>query len=90
MLTDEEIIAENRREIMRLRALVREYGGKLDDIIEYAKKTMDDSKPYLYGEEERSNDPYACGRVDGEYNALVTVLRLAGEETDHQIQYKNN
>ena len=65
MLTDEEIIAENRREIMRLRALVREYGGKLDDIIEYAKKTMDDSK-------------------------LVTVLRLAGVETDHQIQYKNN
>ena len=86
MLTDEEIIAENRREIMRLRALVREYGGQLDNIIEYAKKTMDDSKPYLYGEEERSNDPYDCGYVDGKYNALVTVLRLAGEETDQQIQ----
>lgn len=86
MLTDEEIIAECQREIRRLRAIVRKNGGKLDDIIEYAKKTLDDSKPYLYGEEERSNDPYSCGRVDGEYNALVTILRLAGEETDQQIQ----
>lgn len=84
MLTDEEISV--RREIMRLRALVREYGGKLDSIIEYAKKTLDDSKPYLHGAEDRSNDLYDCGRVDGEHNALITVLRLAGEETDHQIQ----
>lgn len=86
MLTDEEIIAENRREIMRLRALVREYGGKLDSIIEYAINTLDDSKPYLHGAEKRTNDLYDCGRVDGEYNALVAVLHLAGEETAHQIQ----
>jgi len=85
-MTDEERLDECRKEITRLRALVRDYGRKLDDIIEYAKETLEDNKPYLYGEEERSNDLYDCGYVDGEYNALVYVLNLAREEHDYEFQ----
>ena len=85
-MTDEEILMENQREIFRLRAVVRDLGGKLDKIVEYAKETLDNDKPYLYGEEERSNDLYVCGYVDGEYDALVTVLTYAGEEHDYQMQ----
>ena len=90
MLTDEEIIAENRREIMRLRALVREYGGQLDNIIEYAKKALDECTPFLCDALERPITPYERGLYEGQYKTLVTVLHLTGEETDHQIQYKNN
>lgn len=85
-MTDEERLRECRREIMRLRAIVRDYGRQLDCVIEYAKSELDENKPYLYGEEERSNDLYDCGYVDGEYNALIEVLNRIGEEHDYEFQ----
>lgn len=85
-MTDEEILKENQKEIFRLRAVVRDLGGKLDEIVEFAKDVLDNDQPYLYGQEERSSDLYECGYVDGEYNALVTVLTYAGEEHEYKTQ----
>ena len=85
-MTDEERLDECRKEIMRLRALVRDYGKKLDKITESAIETLEENKSYLHGEEERSNDLYDCGYVDGEYDAYIRILNILEEEHDYQIQ----
>ncbi|MCH5303544.1 MAG: hypothetical protein J1E41_01660 [Ruminococcus sp.] len=58
----------------------------LNEIIAYAKDVLETNKEYLYGEEERSDDLYLCGCVDGEYDALINILDLAGVEHNYQKQ----
>ncbi len=88
-MTDEESLKECQKEIFRLRAIVRDYGRKLDKIIESARTELDERKSYLYGSDERSNDLYDCGYVDGEYDTWIRVLDLSGEKHNYQKQGDN-
>ena len=85
-----------QKEIRRLRSVVRELEEDIEkqettekilkDITEYAKSTLEESSSSLFGEEDRPNDIYDCGYIDGEYNALVNILNMAGEKHDFQFQ----
>ena len=81
-MTDEERLDECRREIFRLRCVVKSFGERLDDVEEYAKKILAVNRPYLYGKEERPNDLYDCGYIDGQQATLTKIMELIGADSD--------
>ena len=58
----------------------------LREIVAYAKSVLQDNEEYLFGNESRPLDLYDCGYTDGEYNAFVTVLDIAGENHNYEKQ----
>lgn len=53
----------------------------VNGLVEHAFKRLDEMEPELFGGEDRPLDFVDCGMIDGEYNALITVLDLLG--VDH-------
>lgn len=51
---------------------------KLNRLISFAKESIKDLLPYIYGGEERRNDLMDCGYADGSYDTLISVLDNLG------------
>lgn len=50
------------------------------------KERLDSMAEELFCEVRRPEDVVECGRIDGEYNALIWVLDLMGVDHDYEQQ----
>lgn len=59
----------------------------IKELITIAQEKLADMESSLYGGEERPNDIYDCGVIDGEYDTWISILDIldVNHNYTHQV-----